>query len=131
MSENKQISVRLRDFGNSKFPSMAAFGRALDMRPQELYRYLNGTSKPGNILQVKLRSLGCDIEWLMTGKEAGERKIPTTSNEDLSMLRKLKSMGIDSLEKLEAFCDPDRIAKDVAMVLHDKIARYKVKGKIK
>jgi repressor LexA len=48
---------------------MAAFGRALGLRPQELYRYLSGQIQPGNKLQSKLRDLGCDLEWLMTGKK--------------------------------------------------------------
>lgn len=50
---------------------MAEFARALGMRPQTLNNYLAGQAKPGNVLQARLRELGCDIEWLMTGKKAG------------------------------------------------------------
>lgn len=127
MTENSGISKRLREFGANNYPSMAAFGRALDLRPQELYRYLSGTSKPGNILQQKLRDLGCDIEWLMTGRKEVERgKLPVSLESQL-MLDKLRAMGIDSLEKLETFCDPKNIASDIAVLLHERMAIYKTK----
>lgn len=32
--------------------------------------YIKGHIKPGNEMQEKLRSIGCDIEWLMTGHES-------------------------------------------------------------
>lgn len=67
---NPVVAQRLREFGKKQFGTMAAFGRALRLRPQELYVYLKGESKPGNTLQAKLRELGCDIEWLMTGKRS-------------------------------------------------------------
>lgn len=47
---------------------MADFARALDISPALLSHYLSGRSKPGNKLQQKLRDLGCDIDWLMTGE---------------------------------------------------------------
>lgn len=50
---------------------MAEFSRRLELKTaQELYPYLNGKSLPGNKLQSKLRDLGCDIEWLMTGERS-------------------------------------------------------------
>ncbi len=50
---------------------MAVFARALAMSPQALQNYLQGKMLPGNAVQEKLRALGCDIEWLMTGKKSG------------------------------------------------------------
>lgn len=38
------------------------------MSPQDLNRYLSGKAVPGNKIQTRLRKLGCDIEWLMTGE---------------------------------------------------------------
>jgi len=43
------------------------------MSSQNLHDYLSGRTNPGNEVQDKLRALGCNIEWLMTGKSA-ERK---------------------------------------------------------
>jgi SOS-response transcriptional repressor LexA len=74
-----EIRERLRKFGESKFPSMAQFARALRITPQDLNHYLMGNGKPGNKLQSRLRDLGCDIEWLMTGKEPEQGKKRTIS----------------------------------------------------
>lgn len=63
-----EIGQRLRQWGSSRFPSQAAFARALGLVPQNLTPYLNGITLPGNTIQAKLREIGCDIEWLMTGK---------------------------------------------------------------
>lgn len=49
---------------------MSHFARALRISPALLSHYLSGRSKPGNKLQQKLRDLGCDINWLMTGESA-------------------------------------------------------------
>lgn len=67
LSKNTEISARLRDFGGKKFVSMAEFARALKISPQGFTKYLNGSQQPGNMVQQRLRALGCDIEWLMTG----------------------------------------------------------------
>jgi transcriptional regulator with XRE-family HTH domain len=69
-----EIGQRLRQWSATQFPSLAAFARALGWIPQNLTPYLNGTILPGNALQAKLRKLGCDIEWLMTGKTTYEGK---------------------------------------------------------
>lgn len=68
MSKYIEIGNRLRDFGKKNFLSMSAFARAIEMRPQTLNNYLSGEQRPGGILHQRLRALGCDIEWLMTGK---------------------------------------------------------------
>ncbi len=54
---------------------MSKFAAALEMKPQALQSYLGGGSKPGNKMQGKLRDLGCDIDWLMTGKISNESEI--------------------------------------------------------
>ena len=72
--DSSEIGKRLREFGLSKFTSMAEFARALDLPPQSLNSYLSGNFMPGNKMQSKLRELGCDIEWLMTGKKGAEGK---------------------------------------------------------
>lgn len=47
---------------------MADFARAMKMHPASLNKYLNGVQRPGATFQDKLRALGCDIDWLLTGK---------------------------------------------------------------
>lgn len=74
MSKPNDIGLRMRTFGEKNFPSMAAYARALGMRPQTLNNYLAGQARPGNVMQARLREIGCDIEWLMTGKSIHESK---------------------------------------------------------
>lgn len=64
---------------------MADFARSLSMQPAGLTKYLNGKQQPGNIIQKRLRDLGCDIEWLMTGKTAVEYKQQQENDEILKL----------------------------------------------
>ena len=125
---NIEVSKRLREFAESHYSSITDFANALEMMPQTLNLYLSGRSLPGNNLQKKLRALGCDIEWLMTGSKGTERGTPPVSQESLLMLDKLRAMGIDSLAKLETFCDPKNIAADIAVLLHERMVEYKTKN---
>jgi len=66
----KEVAQNLRLFGYKKFGTMKKFAEALDMNPSTLYSgYLNGRSIPGPVLLVKLIDLGCNINWLLTGRE--------------------------------------------------------------
>jgi hypothetical protein len=40
---------------------------------------------PGNAMQTKLRALGCDIEWLMTGKGAEDQKKERARKADVAI----------------------------------------------
>jgi hypothetical protein len=62
-----EIHKRLRKWGLEEFGSLVGFARALGITQQTLNDYTSGRILPGNKMQSRLRSLGCDIEWLMTG----------------------------------------------------------------
>lgn len=72
MGEFATIGKRLREFGEKRYGTMAEFARALDVIPQTLNGYLIGIQRPGNVMQDRLRKLGADIEWIMTGKSYRE-----------------------------------------------------------
>jgi SOS-response transcriptional repressor LexA len=65
--EAKTIGDRLKQFGE-KYTTLSDYAEALGMSYENLYQYLSGKAKPGFKIQERLRALGCDIEWLMTGK---------------------------------------------------------------
>ena len=66
----KEVAQNLRLFGYKRYGTMKKFAEALDMNPSTLYSgYLNGRSLPGPVLIVKLIDLGCNINWLLTGRE--------------------------------------------------------------
>lgn len=64
-----EIGVRLREYGLNKFPTLADFARALGIDPQNLNSYLSGRRRPGNKMKFRLKKIGCDASWLMTGKK--------------------------------------------------------------
>ncbi len=127
------ITERFIEFGKRKYGNaygwQKKYADALGVSPQALTPYLSGKSVPGNKLHKRLREINCDIEWLMTGKKEGEREEQPISREDIELLQRLKSFGIDSLDKLEKLCNPENLAKDVALLLRERMASYKVKGK--
>lgn len=43
------------------------FAELLEISSGSLRNYLSGRVMPGNVLQEKLRNLGADVEWIMTG----------------------------------------------------------------
>lgn len=81
MKINEQIAERLREFGDRQFKSSVDFAKALGVSPQNLNSYLTGQRVPGNKMQRKLRVLGCDVGWLMTGltREQAEQSLTRTA----------------------------------------------------
>lgn len=58
------IGQKIREFGNNNFASLKEFSRALGVHPSNLQAYLNGQREPGTPFLRKLKSLGCNLEWL-------------------------------------------------------------------
>lgn len=71
MRINQEIAKRLREFADSK-GGPSALAKLLNVKPQTLNSYLNGSMRPGNTLQEKLRALQCDITYLMFGETTEE-----------------------------------------------------------
>jgi len=67
----KQISRRLKTWGLEQFGSFVKFARALGITQQTLNDYTSGRILPGIKMQDRMRKLGCDVEWLMTGALPG------------------------------------------------------------
>lgn len=102
MTESHNIGQRLREFGEKHFADRHAFADALDVSYESLTNYITGRATPGNKMQAKLRSLGCDIEWLMTGnvnavrEESGkyslERRVAELESENADLKRRLDTI---------------------------------------
>ena len=64
------ISARLKQYIGDNFKSVADFAKQMGMkRRQDVYPYLEGRSLFGSDKLAKLRDLGCDINWLLTGDD--------------------------------------------------------------
>jgi hypothetical protein len=109
----KEIAARLRDFCSKKFGGgLNAAARGFEMSPENLSRYWTGRSKPGNVMQERLRKAGCDLGWLFTGNAAidVQKKIDERilllaerglKKEDYEMLDFLHGFGIRNRFELE------------------------------
>lgn len=68
--DKREVGRRLAEFAH-RFGSRAKFAGALGLKnSQQLYVYLNGQSLPGFELLAKLRELGCDPNWLISGESS-------------------------------------------------------------
>ena len=74
MSNSKEIGRRLRQFAVDRFGTVAHLERELKLAKNALSQYVTGRNTPGPLLQEKLRHVGCDIEWIATGKKPHQEK---------------------------------------------------------
>jgi len=84
-------------------------------------------------MHARLRELGCDIEWLMTGQtkeECDRARTRDLNPNDVALLQVLKEEGIESAEMLRAFFDKEEIAKDIASIMAERYKR-RIQGKMK
>lgn len=68
------IGERLDKFAIEKYGDnygyKSKFAKDLGIAKNTLSRYINNFLTPGNSLQNKLRAMGCDVDWVMTGERA-------------------------------------------------------------
>jgi len=117
------ISERLALFGQQLFGSARGwkteFAKALTISPQQLNDYLSGRWLPGNKMEERLRKLGCDVVWLMTGERQEEinhqfeemierRAKEAITREDRAMLTVLHGLGITNTTDLAIALDMER-----------------------
>lgn len=82
------IGERLRWFAKQKFGTLKKLSDAMNISPQQLQQYISGKREPGSKILSKLLRLGCDVNWLLGGRESMESyKIYKLEHE----LRKLQS----------------------------------------
>ena len=63
------LGSKIKEFGEKKFSSMKEFAEALGIKREQLYPYFNGKVLPGSEFLLKLKNLGCDINWLLSDDE--------------------------------------------------------------
>lgn len=68
------------------------------MTSANLRKYLSGELVPGNVIHQRLRDLGCDIEWLMTGDQPSFQRAGRVSDNPPEYIIKLERR-LDAVEK--------------------------------
>jgi len=82
------IGERMRWFAKKKYGTLKKLAEAMNISPQQLQQYISGKREPGSKILIKLLRLGCDVNWLLGGRESIESyKIYKLENE----LRKLQN----------------------------------------
>lgn len=71
----KYFGERLKKFAKDSYGSVNNLANKLEMHPSALSNYTSGNREPKASFLKKLASLGCDINWLLTGKEGLEERI--------------------------------------------------------
>ena len=66
------IGERIRLFAKRKYGTLKKLSDAMAISPQQLQQYISGKREPGSRILIKLLRLGCDINWLLGGKEKGD-----------------------------------------------------------
>jgi transcriptional regulator with XRE-family HTH domain len=77
MPKHAQKARRLQGFIDSQSWNKAEFARRMGIAQQSVNRYLTGELDPMNLAEELFKE-GCDIEWLMTGKESSSSQIGVT-----------------------------------------------------
>ncbi len=129
MVDKNAVAGRLKEFAK-RFDSLAEFARLLDMEyPQQLQPYLTGKSLPGFELLAKLRNLGCDPNWLISG-EGRPSAVPPLKEEKLEYdsdeMRREVEEEVDRLVKTAQLWRP-RIPASLAKELRQFLKSWLVK----
>jgi transcriptional regulator with XRE-family HTH domain len=66
------IGERIRMFAKRKYGTLKKLAEAMQISPQQLQQYISGKREPGTRILAKLLRLGCDVNWLLGGKESLE-----------------------------------------------------------
>ena len=70
MDNKSEIANRLEKWILENYKTKTAFCKDAGMSLQSLNIYTSGVSGIGNKFLKRLRELGCDVDWLITGREA-------------------------------------------------------------
>jgi transcriptional regulator with XRE-family HTH domain len=106
-SEYKEIAERILKFKSGRGWSNAEFARRVGIYPQDVQSYLRGLFNPANLL-LRLFQEGCDVIWLLTGKDHSAR-----TREEAEVLAHLSSVGISDRESLARLIEKARLFDEI------------------
>ena len=96
------IGERMRWFAKQKFGTLKKLADAMRISPQQLQQYISGKREPGSKVLIRLLRLGCDVNWLLGGRESIEsykifkleselRKLQNSFQQITSVVQKVES----------------------------------------
>lgn len=88
------VGSKLKEYEEKHFESVADFARALNMHRESLYKYYKDESMPGGEFLIKLKALGCDLNWLFSDG-------PATIKEGIVIYGGVKDTDLQRLHELQ------------------------------
>lgn len=70
--QHQFMGERIRLFARRKFGTLKKLADAMEISPQQLQQYISGKREPGSRILMKFLKLGCDLNWLLGGRESNE-----------------------------------------------------------
>ncbi len=109
------IGDRIRAFANYKYGKINDFADAMGMGAPNVQAYMRGARKPGTSVMQKIQKLGCNIDWLLTGKgemleDKAVREEQESYHKDLETYKKQPLNGdITTIDKLFDFINENTV----------------------
>lgn len=66
------IGERMRFFAKKNYGTLKKLAEAMGISPQQLQQYISGKREPGTRILIRFLRLGCDVNWLLGGRESLE-----------------------------------------------------------
>jgi transcriptional regulator with XRE-family HTH domain len=86
-----KVGSKIREFGTSKYGSIKLFSEAMEMHPSNLQAYLRDERSPGAAILIKLKKLGCSLDWLFEEKEVeASNELPPVESADKLLIDQLR-----------------------------------------
>jgi transcriptional regulator with XRE-family HTH domain len=98
----------------------------MGMRPQTLTKYLNGTRIPGNTVKQRLQDIGCDIDWLMTGRTGSAPPGHLVSAQQKDLLDELHKVGIRNRDDWRDFLSVVEEMDSTASSIRERLKKYRL-----
>ena len=79
---------KIKFFAKEKFGSLQELSTVLGTSPQNLSRYVNGSVEPTKVFFIKMKELGCDMNWLL-GETDNDMVIAEPTPQYLSNIKEI------------------------------------------
>jgi transcriptional regulator with XRE-family HTH domain len=96
------VGERMRFFAKKKYGTLKKLADAMMISPQQLQQYISGKREPGTRILAKLLRLGCDVNWLLGGKESVESYKIYKLETELRKLQSSFSQIVELTKKVES-----------------------------
>ena len=113
MSIESRLKEEINGYISTNNLTLKQLAAEVGLTPGSLYNYMNGVSHPGNKLRERLKNVGIDIDYIMTGRRAEdvprfnplhyirslEREIEFLKEEREQYLKVLRTYNVEPTDK--------------------------------